>query len=102
VKITWDDGEQVTWRRDSLADRPIEILAGDEDNPLRRPRADRIRRHGTAARGRHVGQEPLGRGNLDARGKPTAETPPVATDAAPRPEPTTPAPRRWSPDYCGQ
>src|SRR5262245_59684987 len=33
VKIQWDDGEQVTWRRDSLADRPIEILAqhGNED-----------------------------------------------------------------------
>jgi hypothetical protein len=27
VKITWDDGEQVTWRRDSLASRPIAILA---------------------------------------------------------------------------
>ena len=26
VKIRWDDGEQVTWRRDSLAGRPIEIL----------------------------------------------------------------------------
>jgi hypothetical protein len=33
VKITWDDGEQVTWRRDSLAGRPIEILAGAEDRP---------------------------------------------------------------------
>src|SRR5450759_5729428 len=33
VKITWDYGEQVTWRRDSLAGRPIEILAGDEDQP---------------------------------------------------------------------
>ena len=33
VKITWDGGEQVTWRRDSLAGRPIEILAGDEDQP---------------------------------------------------------------------
>src|SRR5450755_2214972 len=31
VKIKWDDGEQVTWRRDSLAGRPIEILCGDED-----------------------------------------------------------------------
>ncbi len=33
VKIKWDDGEQVTWRRDSLAGRPIEILdaASDED-----------------------------------------------------------------------
>jgi len=31
VKIKWDDGEQVTWRRDSLAGGPIEILTGDED-----------------------------------------------------------------------
>ena len=31
VKITWDDGEQVTWRRDSLAGRPVTILGGDED-----------------------------------------------------------------------
>ena len=31
LKIRWDDGEQVTWRRDSLAGRPIEILDGDED-----------------------------------------------------------------------
>jgi hypothetical protein len=29
VKIRWDDGEQVTWRRDSLAGRPIEILDAD-------------------------------------------------------------------------
>src|SRR6516164_8347267 len=28
VKVQWDDGEQVTWRRDSLAERPIEILDG--------------------------------------------------------------------------
>jgi hypothetical protein len=31
VKIRWSDGEQVTWRRDSLADRPIEIVEGSED-----------------------------------------------------------------------
>jgi hypothetical protein len=31
VKVRWDDGEQVTWKRDSLAERPIEILAADED-----------------------------------------------------------------------
>jgi hypothetical protein len=29
VKIKWDDGEQVTWKRDSLASRPIEILDAD-------------------------------------------------------------------------
>jgi hypothetical protein len=34
VKVQWDDGEQVTWRRDSLADRPIEILPpADEEEP---------------------------------------------------------------------
>ena len=26
LKIQWNDGEQVTWRRDSLAERPIVIL----------------------------------------------------------------------------
>ena len=31
VKLKWDDGEQVTWRRDSLAGRPIEILDADEE-----------------------------------------------------------------------
>src|SRR5690242_4320230 len=31
VKVQWDDGEQVTWRRDSLAGRPIEMLAEGED-----------------------------------------------------------------------
>jgi hypothetical protein len=29
VKIRWDDGEQVTWRRDSLAGKPVEILGED-------------------------------------------------------------------------
>jgi hypothetical protein len=30
VKIKWTDGEQVTWKRDSLATRPIEILDADD------------------------------------------------------------------------
>src|SRR5437763_9504283 len=33
VKIRWDDGEQVTWRRDSLANRPLEILDPPGDEP---------------------------------------------------------------------
>jgi hypothetical protein len=34
VKVRWDDGEQVTWKRDSLAGRPIAILDADsEDQP---------------------------------------------------------------------
>jgi hypothetical protein len=35
VKIKWDDGEEVTWRRDTLASKPIEFLddegAGEDD-----------------------------------------------------------------------
>jgi hypothetical protein len=31
VKIQWDDGEQVTWKRDSLATRPIELLDNEGD-----------------------------------------------------------------------
>jgi hypothetical protein len=34
VKIRWDDGEQVSWRRDSLASRPIAIVDA-EDQPDR-------------------------------------------------------------------
>jgi hypothetical protein len=30
VKIQWDDGEQVTWRREELRQKPLEILK-DED-----------------------------------------------------------------------
>ena len=40
VKIRWDDGEQVTWRRDSLAGRPIEILdAGEVEDQHAAPAA---------------------------------------------------------------
>jgi hypothetical protein len=35
VKIQWPDGEQVTWKRDTLPSRPIEILdpVGEDDRP---------------------------------------------------------------------
>ena len=33
VKIQWDDGEQVTWRHDSLAARPLAILDPPADEP---------------------------------------------------------------------
>jgi hypothetical protein len=43
MKIRWADGEQVTWRRDSLAGRPIEIvdadLPGDVSAPTEQPEA---------------------------------------------------------------
>src|SRR6516225_7032641 len=31
VKIEWTDGEKVTWRRDALATKPIEIIDPDAD-----------------------------------------------------------------------
>ncbi len=37
VKIKWDDGEQVTWRRDSLASRPIEILDAEAEGEIAEP-----------------------------------------------------------------
>src|SRR5262249_53949573 len=44
VKIRWDDGEQVTWRRDALAGKPIEIFDADtvlaESVPTETPAAD--------------------------------------------------------------
>src|SRR5215470_3823648 len=39
VKVQWDDGEQVTWKRDSLADRPIVILDPDEEGQPEVPAA---------------------------------------------------------------
>jgi hypothetical protein len=39
VKIKWDDGEQVTWNRDSLAGRPNEFLDAD-DPPTAEPQAE--------------------------------------------------------------
>jgi len=37
VKIKWDDGAQVTWKRDSLADRPIEIVDADGEGQALAP-----------------------------------------------------------------
>jgi hypothetical protein len=33
VKVKWDDGEQVTWRRDALAGKPIEVLDAEAASP---------------------------------------------------------------------
>src|SRR4051812_13692080 len=39
VTIEWTDGEKVTWRRDSLANKPIEIL-DDETAPASEPKTE--------------------------------------------------------------
>jgi HB1, ASXL, restriction endonuclease HTH domain len=92
VKIRWDDGEQVTWRRDSLADRPIEILAGDEDQPAPAagPEPTEPAAPETPPAAPEAAQE-LSAAATPAPEPTTAETPPAAAEAAPAPEPPTPA-----------
>jgi hypothetical protein len=67
VKVKWDDGEQVTWRRDSLAERPIEILEPDEEAPAETPAAP----------------APEGAADIITAGEPTTELDPegVAAEA---------------------
>jgi hypothetical protein len=83
VKIKWDDGEQVTWKRDSLATRPIEILGGDGDP--------------SAAPATPAAAEPQSKAEPTAPPESTSEAPatrPAATQppaAAPAPTATAPA-----------
>src|SRR5450755_1773197 len=93
VKVKWDDGEQVTWRRDSLAGRPVEILGGDEDQPApmaaHEPTEPAAPEPPPAAQ--ETAQEPPAAASSPSA--PTAaETPPAAAEAAPAPEPMSPAP----------
>jgi hypothetical protein len=88
VKIRWDDGEQVTWRRDALNGKPIEIVdaAGGEEravaptaceqtDPIGLPQAERE----VAAAAPAAGEEP------SAPEQPVVEPPadPAATESAP-------------------
>ena len=40
VKIKWDDGEQVTWKRTELASKPIEFLDAEQAEPAEPPPVD--------------------------------------------------------------
>ena len=40
VKIKWEDGEEITWRRDTLAWWAIEILEADEEPREKQPTAE--------------------------------------------------------------
>jgi HB1, ASXL, restriction endonuclease HTH domain len=93
VKIKWNDGEQVTWRRDSLAGRPIEILAGDEDQPApaAAPEPTEPAAPEPPPAAPETAQEPPGAGT-SAPAPTTAETPPAAAEAAPAPDPMSPVP----------
>jgi HB1, ASXL, restriction endonuclease HTH domain len=92
VKITWNDGEQVTWRRDSLADRPIAILAGDDDPPAPEQAA-------SPQAEQEVNPEATETSTLEATvptAEPAVEPSPVQTesDAASEPTPTAGKPKR--------
>ena len=91
VKIAWDEGEQVTWRRDSLAGRPIEILADDEDQaaPAAAPEPTEPPAPETPPAAPETAQEPPG-GAASHSAPTTVETPRAAAEATPAPEPPIP------------
>src|SRR5450755_21530 len=93
VKIKWTDGEQVTWRRDSLVGRPIEILGGDEDQAAPAATLEPTEPAATEPppAAPETAQEPPTAATLPSAPT-TAETPPAAAEAAPAPEPMSPAP----------
>jgi HB1, ASXL, restriction endonuclease HTH domain len=67
VKIKWDDGEQVTWKRDALATRPLEILdVADEGDQTPAPAATDSAEGSTAST---VAEQPVAPAN-----EPTATT----------------------------
>jgi hypothetical protein len=74
VKIKWDDGEEVTWKRDSLAGRPIEILDSDDDTEQVTPDA--------VAATDQPGTEGESKTHVETL-EPAVEMPPVEPTAAP-------------------
>jgi hypothetical protein len=81
VKIRWDDGEPVTWRRDSLAGRPIAIVDA-EDQP---DRSAAPPDPGDAERG-----QPTERGATKRERMPTAAAAPAVEALSPPVEMATP------------
>src|ERR1700676_1336709 len=79
VKIKWDDGEEITWRRDSLAWRGLEILAADDEPREKQPDAEP--ETATAAGGERADPaEPARAAAIDPEQADGTE--PQATDAA--------------------
>jgi HB1, ASXL, restriction endonuclease HTH domain len=77
VKIEWADGEKVTWRRDSLAKRPIMILDAQSEDQTPAPTDS------TAAEPTTATEQPQAeRETMPATSEPT-ETEPAATPAEP-------------------
>src|SRR5450631_2688936 len=86
VKIKWHDGEQVTWKRDSLATRPIEILDADNDDQTTTPPATEIPEATNVVT---AGDQATGAQILPAEESPVEpETAPVTVEPTTEPEPT--------------
>src|SRR5215813_11194976 len=80
VKIKWDDGEQVTWKRDSLATRPIAILDPDEQSQPEAPAAPAAAEVAAAEVPQAGPETPV----LEATAtEPVAPTPEPATESTP-------------------
>jgi hypothetical protein len=87
VKIKWDDGAQVTWRRDSLAQRPIAIL--DPDSGQGQPEAPAAPVAAPAAPAALPQAEPAtNRGTPEPAA--TESTPPVTAAVVAKPGTPTP------------
>jgi HB1, ASXL, restriction endonuclease HTH domain len=101
VKIKWDDGEEITWRRDSLAWRAIEILDADatarEEQPAAAPVAEQVEQlttesapeQGTPAEQPAAEPEQVAPTELPA---PVAVSTPEQVAESPATEPAPPAP----------
>jgi hypothetical protein len=92
VKIKWDDGEQINWRRDSLAGRPIEFLDADpaaEETEAEPPAAEPTPQAATL--------EQAGAGDLPATAAAPAEQPEAVEAPATEPAPSAPEPAEVAP-----
>jgi hypothetical protein len=112
VKVQWDDGEQVTWRRDSLADRPIEILdPASEEGQATASAAPADMGQGVSTDSPREEPPPAPPAAEEATAEPTqqaAETavsatgPATAEPVSPIPEPAQGQPDRATPDATAE
>jgi hypothetical protein len=86
VKIEWDDGEKVTWKRDYLATRPIEVIDADQAAADDRVEAAIVQADGERETGNRdtPNDQPTAVPEANAA---SPETP--ASDATPAEQPTT-------------
>ena len=105
VKIEWTDGEKVTWRRDSLASKPIEIIDDEADQTAAPAAAVQVSAGANEPdQPAPAAEETTAAIALDQRAPAAAETtataeqPPTELEATPAPaEPATTAPATSEP-----